>query len=146
MESKSDNEEMSYPYISFVVDNFEDMFKDAVVRDGESVGIELTAADPDNNFNVVLFSASVPYEAIQRVYDARTSQTVRKRLSQTNLFNLFSSSGGKYGESRVEFVRLDHSLLLQGVSENGPMKTGAKVFMECICKCPHMQQGSKVLM
>ena len=103
MESKGDNEEMTYPYISFTVDNYEDMFKEVVVRDGESIGIELTASDPGENFNLVLFSASVPYEAICRVYDARTSQTVRKRLSQTNLFSLFS---GKYGESRVEYVRL----------------------------------------
>ena len=109
MESKSDNEEMTYPYISFAVDNFADMFDDVVVRDGESVGIELTATDPENKLiNAVLFSASVPYEAIHRVYEARTSQTVRKRLSQTNLFSLFSgsASGVKYGESRVEFVRL----------------------------------------
>ena len=80
------------------------MFGEVVVRDGESVGIELTASDPGNNFSIVLFAASVPYEAIRRVYDARTSQTVRKRLSQTNLFSLFS--GYKYGEARVEYVRL----------------------------------------
>lgn len=103
MESKGDYEEMTYPHISFNVDNFEDMFKEVVLRDGESVGIELTASDPNNKFSVVLFSASVPYEAVRRVYEARTSQTVRKRLSQTNLFSLFS---GKYGESRVEYVRL----------------------------------------
>lgn len=93
-----------HSYISFSVDNFEDMFGEVIVRDGESVGIELTASDPANKFNVVLFSASVPYEAIRRVYDARTSQTVRKRLSQTNLFSLFSS--GKHGDTRVEYVRL----------------------------------------
>ena len=45
---------------------------------------------------LVLFSSSVPYEIIKRVYDARASQTVRKRLSQTNLFSLFSG-GNKYG-------------------------------------------------
>ena len=46
---------------------------------------------------LVLFSSSVPYETIKRVYDARASQTVRKRLSQTNLFSLFAG-GNKYGQ------------------------------------------------
>ena len=35
---------------------------------------------------------------------SRASQTVRKRLSQTNLFSLFS--GAKHGSARVEYVRL----------------------------------------
>ena len=53
--------------------------------------------------NTVLFSASVPYEALKRVYESRASQTVRKRLSQTNIFSLFS---GKGTGPRMEYVRL----------------------------------------
>jgi len=104
-ESKADAEEMTYPYLSFCVDDYEDRFNEVVIRDGESVGVELTASDPGGSgLRAVLFSACVPYEAIHRVYEARASLTVRKRLSQTNLFSLF---GGKsYGESRIEFVRL----------------------------------------
>ena len=83
-----------------------------VVRDGESIGIELTATDPPELnesegytelVNTVLFSASVPYEALKRVYESRASQTVRKRLSQTNIFSLFS---GKGTGPRMEYVRL----------------------------------------
>jgi hypothetical protein len=105
-ESKADAEEMTYPYLSFNVDDYEDRFSEVVVRDGESVGVELTASDPGgaHGLRAVLFSASVPYEAVHRVYETRASLTVRKRLSQTNLFSLF---GGKsYGEARIEFVRL----------------------------------------
>lgn len=118
MESKGESEEMTYPHISFAVDNYDEMFNDVVVRDGESVGIELTAYDQAGRINVVLFSASVPYEAIKRVYDARASQTVRKRLSQTNLFSLFS--GNKHGNARVEYVRLVGA---QGHSELAVSKT-----------------------
>ena len=83
-----------------------------MVRDGESIGIELTATDPPEVndterytelVNTVLFSASVPYEALKRVYESRASQTVRKRLSQTNIFSLFS---GKGTWPRMEYVRL----------------------------------------
>ena len=70
-EGKGETEEMTYPHISFAIDNFEDMFDDVVVRDGESLGIELTACDHAGRINVVLFSASVPYEAMKRVYDSR---------------------------------------------------------------------------
>ena len=70
-EGKGEIEEMTYPHISFAIDNFEDMFDDVVVRDGESLGIELTACDHAGRINVVLFSASVPYEAMKRVYDSR---------------------------------------------------------------------------
>ena len=118
MEGKGECEEMTSPHISFAVDNFDEMFDDVVVRDGESVGIELTATDQAGNINIVLFNASVPYEALKRVYDARASQTVRKRLSQTNLFSLFS--GGKHGTARVEYVRLVGP---QGHSELAVSKT-----------------------
>ncbi len=79
-----------------------------VLRDGESVGVELTASDPAGHFTVVLFSASVPYEAVHRVWETRASLTVRKKLSQTSLLSLFGGGGNKYGDtgSRVEYVRL----------------------------------------
>jgi hypothetical protein len=64
---------MTYPHICFSVDNFDEIFNEVVVRDGESIGIELTATDPkrESIVNTVLFSASVPYETIKRVHDAR---------------------------------------------------------------------------
>ena len=105
MDGKGDYEEMTYPNICFTVDNFDDIFSEVVVRDGESIGVEVTAEDPTGTVvNTVLFSASVPYEALKRVYEARASQTVRKRLSQTNLFSLFS--GLKGNGPRMEYVRL----------------------------------------
>ena len=46
MDGKGDGEEITYPHVCFTVDNFEDTFEDVIVRDGESVGIELTASAP----------------------------------------------------------------------------------------------------
>jgi len=103
MDGKGDGEEITYPHICFSVDNFEDGFEDVIVRDGESVGIELTASAPRASINTVLFTACVPYETVRRVHEARASQTVQKRLSQASLFTLFS---GKQTGPRVEYVRL----------------------------------------
>ena len=98
-----------------------------MVRDGESIGIELTATSPPlvnqsdgyvgdpDLVNTVLFSSSVPYEALKRVYESRASQTVRKRLSQTNLFSLFS--GIKGTGPRMEYVRLVGSEKNRGHAE-----------------------------
>jgi len=49
----------------------------------------------------------------------RTSQTVRKRLSQTNIFSLFSTGLGRGGRAttRVEYVRLVGSNELGGHAE-----------------------------
>ncbi len=64
---------MTYPHICFSVDNFDEIFNEVVIRDGETIGIELTARDPSQRsiVNTILFSASVPYETIKRVHEAR---------------------------------------------------------------------------
>ena len=73
---QGDGEEITYPHICFTVDNFEDGFEDVIVRDGESVGIELTASAPRASINTVLFTACVPYETVRRVHEARASQVL----------------------------------------------------------------------
>ena len=73
------------------MDNFEDGFEDVIVRDGESVGIELTASAPRASINTVLFTACVPYGTVRRVHEARASQvhgtylvcTLRLRFNKT---------------------------------------------------------------
>ena len=142
MESKGENEEMTYPYISFTVDNFDEIFDNVVVRDGESVGIELTAHDALHKIDIVLFSSSVPYETIKRVYDTRASQTVRKKLSQTNLFSLFSG-GTKYGQSRVEYVRL---VGVQGHAELAVSKVKSDEYVsnEYGCDTPCSEPGADI--
>ena len=52
MDGKGDGEEITYPHICFSVDNFEDGFEDVIVRDGESVGIELTASAPRHSIYI----------------------------------------------------------------------------------------------
>ena len=59
MDGKGDGEEITYPHICFSVDNFEDGFEDVIVRDGESVGIELTASAPRHSRNIRTVSSKV---------------------------------------------------------------------------------------
>ena len=73
MDTKGDTEEMTYPYVCFMVDNFDEVFSDILVRDGEMVCVELVAADRDGSIQGVIFLGSIRYDALKRVYDARVS-------------------------------------------------------------------------
>ena len=55
------------------------------------VAVELVARDCKGSIEAVLSLGCVQYEAVRRVYDARQSQTVSQRLSQTNLISIFIS-------------------------------------------------------
>ena len=61
MDGKGDGEEITYPHICFSVDNFEDGFEDVIVRDGESVGIELTASAPRHSIYIRTVSCKVQF-------------------------------------------------------------------------------------
>ena len=62
------------------------------VRDGEMVAVELVATDHKGSIEAVLSLGCVQYDCVRRVYEARASQTVSQRLSQTNLLSIFSSA------------------------------------------------------
>ena len=47
------------------------MFQDLIVRDSESVAVELTATDKQGFFTGTLFLGSVKYGALKQVYDGR---------------------------------------------------------------------------
>lgn len=44
MDTKGESEEITYPNICFMVDNFDEIFKDILVRDGEMVCVELVVS------------------------------------------------------------------------------------------------------
>ena len=71
MDAKGDLEEMTYPHICFMVDNFDEVFCDILVRDGEMVCVELVASDREGTIQGVIFLGSIRYDALKKVYDAR---------------------------------------------------------------------------
>lgn len=71
MDTKGDVEEITYPHICFMVDNFDEVFQDILVRDGEMVCVELVASDKMGTVQGVIFLGSIRYDALKKVYDAR---------------------------------------------------------------------------
>ncbi|XP_013140642.1 PREDICTED: uncharacterized protein KIAA0930 homolog isoform X2 [Papilio polytes] len=71
MDTKGEGEEMTYPHICFMVDNFDEVFCDMVVRDGEMVCVELVARGRGAAACAVIFLGSIRYDALTGVYDAR---------------------------------------------------------------------------
>ena len=80
MDVKADFEEMTYPLVCFMVDNFDEVFCDILVRDGEMVCVELVAADKHNLVQNVIFLGSIRYEALKRVYDSRVIFSKKSQL------------------------------------------------------------------
>ncbi|KRZ91955.1 Uncharacterized protein T08_1779 [Trichinella sp. T8] len=94
MDSKGESEEFTYPNICFPVDNFEQVFKEIVIRDGECVCVELVAKDLSGQYVSTVFLGSIRYEVLKQVYDSKICST----WNWAN--NLIRSTGHK----RLEFV------------------------------------------
>ncbi|XP_011291818.1 PHD finger protein rhinoceros isoform X1 [Musca domestica] len=103
MDTKGEGEEITYPHICFMVDNFDEVFSDILVRDGEMVCVELVANDKDGAVQGVIFLGSIRYDALKKVYDSRQS-SLSSKVAQRMSFGLFSSGAGV--QTRCEFVRM----------------------------------------
>ncbi|XP_037968127.2 uncharacterized protein KIAA0930 homolog isoform X1 [Plutella xylostella] len=109
MDTKGDGEEMTYPHICFMVDNFDEVFCDIVVRDGEMVCVELVARGRGGGAGgaggggaqAVIFLGSIRYDALTRVYDSRQS-SLSTKVAQRMSFGLLGSKAA----ARCEFVRM----------------------------------------
>ncbi|ESN95319.1 hypothetical protein HELRODRAFT_193552 [Helobdella robusta] len=85
-EVKGTSEEITYPYIYFTIDNYEEAFSDLIMRDSELLCVELVAKDQRDKFKCVLFQGSVKYPDLRKGYDD-------KRSSQNkSLYHKLSSS------------------------------------------------------
>lgn len=97
MDSKGEESKISYPNIFYMIDNFEEVFSDMTVGEGEMVCVELVASDKTNTFQGVIFQGSIRYEALKKVYDNRVS--VAAKMAQKMSF-------GFYKYNNMEFVRM----------------------------------------
>ncbi|XP_035673513.1 uncharacterized protein KIAA0930-like [Branchiostoma floridae] len=98
MDRKDTESEVSYPNIFFMIDNFDEVFGDISVQEGEMVCVELLARYRQDSFKSVIFLGSIRYEALKKVYDGRASVT--SKMAQRMSLGLY------HGKERVEFVRM----------------------------------------
>uniref|UniRef100_A0A8C5GD85 Zgc:172139 n=1 Tax=Gouania willdenowi TaxID=441366 RepID=A0A8C5GD85_GOUWI len=66
MDSKGEESKMSYPNIFFMIDNFEEVFNDMTVGEGEMVCVELVASDKNNTFQGDVYCSLNLYYLLSR--------------------------------------------------------------------------------
>lgn len=106
MDHKGESEQITYPKLYFTIDNFEEVFKDVVVRDGECVCVELVTRDRYKNHEAVIFLGSIRYEILKQVYDARASKTwnwAQKWMSSSRRME-FVRMRGPHGKGYAEMA------------------------------------------
>ena len=68
------------------------------------VAVELVARDIKGKREAVLSLGCVQFDSVRRVYDARQSQSVTQRLSQTNLISIFMPQKVIFSLNIFDFV------------------------------------------
>ncbi|KAI6189158.1 hypothetical protein M3Y98_00432600 [Aphelenchoides besseyi] len=107
MDIKGDCEEMTYPKIYFAIDDFEKVFNDVVVTEGECVCVELVAKDPFRNKQAVIFLGSIRFDVLQKLYDSRGSNTwnwAQKLVTSTYRRHEFVKMRGPHGKGFAEMA------------------------------------------
>ena len=121
LDAKGTGEEIIYPQIFFIVDNFDEVFRHMTVGQGELVCVELVAHNRRANFSSVIFLGSVRHEVLQNAYKARKS-------SVSSRFSLFSRGQGQQPQSSSSFA-FSSDLLppsrLEFVKMRGPHNKGS---------------------
>ncbi|VDM44183.1 unnamed protein product [Toxocara canis] len=107
MDSKGECEEITFPKIYFAIDDFEQIFSDVIVRDGECVCVELVAHDRYKSREAVIFLGSIRYEVLKQVYDTRASTTwhwAQKFISSSQRRQEFVRMRGPHGKGYAEMA------------------------------------------
>ncbi|CAG8577423.1 5683_t:CDS:2, partial [Paraglomus occultum] len=78
MDIKDTSMECSYPLIYYVVDDYEEMFEQLIVREDEYLCVEL--AVPSTDTKITLFQGAAPYSALLDIYKQKASSKLNKRF------------------------------------------------------------------
>ncbi|KAJ7390956.1 hypothetical protein OS493_020976 [Desmophyllum pertusum] len=98
MDTKGSSAEISYPNIFFILDNFEETFRDFSLQENEMVCVELVAKDKTESVEGVIFLGSIRFESLKKVYDGRAS--VASKVARK------VSMGWWKGPANVEFIKM----------------------------------------
>eukprot|EP00118_Oscarella_pearsei_P000336 m.4730 g.4730 ORF g.4730 m.4730 type:complete len:414 (+) comp11177_c0_seq2:15-1256(+) len=99
MDKKGKETSLTYPYVFFTVDNFEEAFKDIIVKeDQHRLIVELVAVNQEDSVKTVIFQGSLSYSVFRDVYLAKASTATK--MARKMSFGLWQGSG------HVKFVSL----------------------------------------
>jgi len=98
MDIKGSSAEISYPNIFFILDSFEETFRDFALQENEMVCVELVAKDKTESVEGVIFLGSIRHESLKKVYDGRAS--VASKVARK------VSMGWWRGPANVEFIKM----------------------------------------
>ncbi|XP_071830469.1 uncharacterized protein KIAA0930 homolog [Apostichopus japonicus] len=99
MDRKAEVSHMAYPFIFFMIDNFEEVFDNFHLQEGQLFCVELVAAEKQGPFRSVTFLGSVRYDALKKVFENRASVT--SKVARKMSMGLYQE-----GRSRLEFIRM----------------------------------------
>jgi len=108
MDVKGECEEITYPKIYFAIDNFDQVFDNVVVNEGECVCVELVARDRYRDKEAVIFLGSIRYDVIRKIYDSRGGGTwswaQKLMMSSTKRRHEFVKMRGPRGKGYAEMA------------------------------------------
>ncbi|KAA3682090.1 uncharacterized protein DEA37_0005999, partial [Paragonimus westermani] len=113
MDSKGNREEVVYPNLFFSLENYDEIFTNCVLRDGECLCVELTAYDLNGCLQGVCFLGTIDYTSLKSFHDSKSRPFPprdnvgflgRHFGSVTN--NTYSSSRQSAQQSRVKFLQV----------------------------------------
>ncbi|KAI6177378.1 Protein of unknown function DUF2045 family-containing protein [Aphelenchoides bicaudatus] len=107
MDIKGDCEEITFPKIYFAIDDFERVFGDMVVTEGECICVELVARDRFREKEAVIFLGSIRFDVLQKLYDSRGSTTwnwAQKLVTSSYRRHEFVKMRGPHGKGFAEMA------------------------------------------
>ncbi|KAI6239178.1 hypothetical protein M3Y99_00622100 [Aphelenchoides fujianensis] len=107
MDIKGDCEEMTYPKLYFSIDDYERVFNDVIVGEGECVCVELIARDRFRDKQAVVFLGSIRFDVLQKLYDSRGSNTwnwAQKLVTSSYRRHEFVKMRGPHGKGFAEMA------------------------------------------
>ncbi|KAI1732098.1 hypothetical protein Ddc_00950 [Ditylenchus destructor] len=124
MDAKGECEEITYPKIYFAIDNFDQVFNDVIVQEGECVCVELVCHDRYRSAEAVIFLGSIRYDVLKKLYDSRSSGTwnwAQKLITSSKRCYEFVKMRGPRGKGFAEMAiaRVASCGFETPMSENG---------------------------
>eukprot|EP00128_Syssomonas_multiformis_P001597 Colp12_sorted_trinity150504_noHs@10722 len=142
MDTKADKVELTYPYIYFTVENFDEVFDSVCAKEGDCVCVELVAKGINGGCEtrrLSLFQGSVSYDALRNAFDSKRNNTTWGYMIPTTKrrveFLMLRGPHGK-GEAQMAVSVQDSSSEQKGTSAYLRSAIGALTYLNPLKRAP----------